>query len=238
MRPCVALGCFFLLLEVAPLPAQSDFTVSSPAVSGAPQIGFDSHLRSTGRIDGTYAAGPTQGANHRSFPFFWKDLPVGTKALALILDDPDARLVLAARGIRSPAFVHWLAADIDPSLGGLPDNASADHPTFSQGKNGRGEIGYTGPQPPSDVPAGYPKPLIHVYRLTVYALSAPTGLANGFSLEDLQAAVQGKTLGVGRYLFSYSELEGAPVRERRGGEPRSLALTTRFPAASQARARP
>ncbi len=180
------------------------FTLSSPAVSGDPQTGFDSGLVSAGRIDSVYAASDKGPANPRSFPFSWEGVPYGTRALALILDDPDARLLLASFGMKGDAFLHWIAADIDPALGGLEDNASASDPPFAQGKNGAGKIGYTGPQPPSDIPKNARKPLIHVYRLTVYALSEPTGLQNGFTLDDLRAAMAGKIIGQAKLDFSYS----------------------------------
>jgi Raf kinase inhibitor-like YbhB/YbcL family protein len=186
----------FFVLGTLSLSAQSvSFSLSSPAVTGPSETGFDSGLKSAGRMDSAYAASDKGQRNPRSFPFTWQNLPAGTKALALVLDDPDARLVLASRGITANAFLHWIAADINPAMGGLADNASASNSPFAQGKNGAGVAGYIGPQPPSDVPQNAKKPLIHVYRLTVYALSAPTGLTSGFSLDDLKAAMQGKTLG-------------------------------------------
>jgi Raf kinase inhibitor-like YbhB/YbcL family protein len=192
---------FFLAaaaLGVAP------FTLSSPAVKGMSETGFDSGLRSAGRLEAMYAAGDNAPRNTRSFPFSWSGLPAGTKALALVLDDPDARLVLAARGMSGDAFLHWTAADIDPAMGKLADNASAGNPPFVQGKNGAGTIGYIGPQPPSDVPSNVKKPLVHVYRLTVFALSSKTGLVNGYSLDELMAAMKGKLLGQTQLLIGYS----------------------------------
>lgn len=183
---------------------EARFTVSSPAVSGNPQVGFSSGLTSEGRIDPAYAAKAGAPANPTSLPLLWKHLPAGTTALAIVMQDPDAAAVAAAFGRKAVPFIHWLAADIDPTLGGLPANASASDPSFAQGKNGAGRIGYLGPQPPANVPSTSPPPLIHVYELTLYALSAPTGLQNGFSLADLQAALAGKILGTARLLFSYS----------------------------------
>ncbi len=205
MGRLAALTAAALLLAAGSLAAQSaTFTLTSRAISGAPETGFDSGLRSAGRIDPAYAARDKGPPNPRSFPFSWSNLPAGTRALALILDDPDARPVLAANNMPGTSFLHWIAADIDPSLGGLPASASANGRGFVQGKNGRGQIGYTGPQPPSDVPKNARKPLIHVYRFTVYALSTPTGLQNGFSLDELRQAMEGKIIGQARLDFSYS----------------------------------
>lgn len=196
------IGLGFLLVSASFVGAQS-FTVSSPAVSGPSETGFDSGLTSAGRLDAQYAAASGPG-NPRSFPFFWSNVPAGTKALALILDDPDARLVLAARGIKAPSFLHWTVADIDPSRGGLPANASVDMASLVQGRNGGGQIGYRGPQPPADFPPNTGKRLIHVYRLALYALSAPTGLPKGYSLDELRQAIKDKVLGEARLNISYS----------------------------------
>jgi Raf kinase inhibitor-like YbhB/YbcL family protein len=203
MRARSAISWVFILVAAATATAQA-FTVTSPAVSGPSETGFDSGLVSAGRLDAQYAAKAGGPNNPRSFPFSWSNVPPGTKALALILDDPDARLVLAARGIKAPSFLHWTATDIDPSLGGLPANASVDMPSLVQGKNGAGQAGYRGPQPPADFPPNTGKRLIHVYRFALYALSSPTGLSNGYSLEELRKAMRDKVLGEARLNISYS----------------------------------
>jgi Raf kinase inhibitor-like YbhB/YbcL family protein len=183
--------------------AAASFALSTTAVSGSPETGFDSGLVSVGRLDAMYGARAGGAANPRSFPFSWKNVPQGTKALAVILDDPDARLVLAAFGRTGDFFLHWIAADIDPALGGLPDNAAATMPIV-QGKNGTGNAVYTAPQPPADIPKDTDKVRIHIYRLKVYALSAKTGLAPGFSLDELRNAIKDTTLGMAQLNVSYS----------------------------------
>jgi len=153
----------------------------------------------TGPVPSTVRARCVFGAAHAGSPS-----RVHGGVLALVLDDPDARPILASRGIKASSFLHWIAADIDPSTGGLPANASVDAHAFVQGKNGGGKIGYRGPQPPADFPPNTGKRLIHIYRLTLYALSSPTGLADGFSLDELRAAIRGKVLGEARLNISYS----------------------------------
>ena len=111
---------------------------------------------------------------------------------------------MASRGIKAPSFLHWIATDIDPTLGGLPANASVAMPSLVQGKNGTGQIGYRGPQPPADIPANTGKRLVHIYRLAVYALSSPTGLAKGFTLDELRRAIKDRVLGEARLNISYS----------------------------------
>jgi hypothetical protein len=181
----------------------SEFSLSTTAVSGPAETGFDSGLVSVGRLDALYGAKAGGPANPRSFPFTWKNVPAGTKALAVVLDDPDARPVLAAFGRTGDFFLHWIAADIDPAKGGLPDNAAATV-SITQGKNGTGNAVYTAPQPPADIPKDTDKVRIHIYRLKVYALSSPTGLPSGFSLDDLMAAIKDTTLGMAQLNVSYS----------------------------------
>lgn len=191
------------LAGCASMGSGNAFTLSTTAVSGPPETGFDSGLVSVGRLDAAYGAKPGDPANPRSFPFTWKNLPPGTRALAVVLDDPDARLVLKAFGRSGDFFLHWTAADIDPALGGLPDNAAATM-AIIQGKNGAGAVGWQAPTPPADVPKDTYKVRIHVYRLKVYALKEPTGLKPGFTLEELMAAIKDTTLGMAQLNVSYS----------------------------------
>jgi Raf kinase inhibitor-like YbhB/YbcL family protein len=202
--PYLAFASFFLFAASALFAQAGRFAVSSSVVRGASQTGFDSGLKSAGRIDSAYAARDKGPGNPRSFPFTWSGAPDGTVALALVMDDPDAKPVLAAFGMTGDSFLHWIVADIDPSLGGLADDASGKNADLAQGKNGAGNIGYAGPQPPSDIPKGAKKPLIHIYRLTLYALSEPTGLSSGFTLDELKAAMEGKVLGTAQLNFAYS----------------------------------
>ena len=183
--------------------SRSVFTLSTPAVQGPAETGFDSGLVSVGRLNAIYGAKAGGPPNPRSFPFTWKNLPTGTRALAVVLDDPDARLVLAAFGRTGDFFLHWIATDIDPAPGGLPDNAAATV-RITQGINGTGKAVYTAPQPPADIPKDTTRVRIHVYRLKVYALSAPTGLASGFSLDDLMSAIKDTTRGMAQLNVSFS----------------------------------
>jgi Raf kinase inhibitor-like YbhB/YbcL family protein len=201
----IVLFALSLLFTSITSQAQTDsFTVSSPAVSGSPETGYFSHLTSTGRVDSTYAAKDKAPANTRSLPVTWKNVPEGTKVLALLLDDPDAKPVMEIMGMKGDAFIHWIASDIPPVPDTLKDNASKEKHSFVQGKNSMGKIGYTGPKPPSDIPKDAQKPIIHIYRLTLYALNAPTGLKNGFTLEDFKNAIKEKTIKETQLRISYS----------------------------------
>jgi Raf kinase inhibitor-like YbhB/YbcL family protein len=105
----------------------------------------------------------------------WAGAPVGTKALVLIVIDPDAR-----------GFVHWLVYDLTASpAGGLPQAISASPDAPPQGTNSFGKRGYGGPCPPSGT---------HHYRFTLSALDAGLGLTGAPGVDALHAAMAGHVL--------------------------------------------
>lgn len=209
VHAAVAAVAVLVLVGCASMARSTEFSISTSAVTGPPETGFDSGLISVGRLEREFGAAPGESPSRRSFPFTWSGLPGGTQALVVVFDDPDAKPVLAVFGMEGDTFmgldtfIHWIAADIDPSLGGLPADASVGA-AFPQGQNGMGQNGYIGPQPPADIPADVEGERIHVYRLTAYALSEPTGLESGFTLAELLAAVEDTTLAVAQVYVSYS----------------------------------
>lgn len=70
-----------------------------------------------------------QGVPIRSLPVSWPNLPVGTKSLVLVMQDYDA---VPVGGF---SWIRWLVADIDPSRGELPENASRTDASLVQGRN-------------------------------------------------------------------------------------------------------
>jgi Raf kinase inhibitor-like YbhB/YbcL family protein len=65
-----------------------------------------------------------------------------------------------------------------------------------QGRNGFGEIGYGGPQPPSG---------IHRYFLHLYALDRDLSLAPGASRKDLDSAIHGHVLEEAQLMGRYGK---------------------------------
>lgn len=106
----------------------------------------------------------------------WTGVPQSARSLALILDDPDAP---------SGVFVHWLVYGMPPANGRLEEGRPASE-TLSdgmrQGRNGFGEIGYGGPQPPSGV---------HRYIFHLFALDTTLDLPPGASRPELDRALKG-----------------------------------------------
>jgi Raf kinase inhibitor-like YbhB/YbcL family protein len=112
-------------------------------------------------------------------PLEWEGVQEQAKSLVLIVDDPDAP---------SGTFVHWLLYAIPPSIHGLKEGV-AHTPVVQgglrQGRNGFGEIGYGGPQPPSGV---------HRYFFHLYALNKEIDLPPGISRAELDRAMKGHIL--------------------------------------------
>ena len=113
-------------------------------------------------------------------PLAWRDLPPGTEALALIVDDPDAP---------AKVWVHWLLYDFPPAPAELPEGVPAQGSLdngASQGLNDFHELGYGGPCPPRGT---------HRYRFTLYALDGKLGLHSGASEDLLLQAIEGRVRG-------------------------------------------
>jgi Raf kinase inhibitor-like YbhB/YbcL family protein len=108
-------------------------------------------------------------------PLAWTGPPAGTKAYALVVDDPDAP---------SGTFTHWLLADIAAEEHAIAEGQSAGIP----GKNDFRRVGYRGPCPPK----GHGR---HHYRFHLHALSGPLGLTKGFNRRSVDAALRGRILG-------------------------------------------
>ena len=108
-------------------------------------------------------------------------LPAGTKALALIVDDPDAP---------AGTFIHWVVYDI-PVISRIEENSVPG----KQGMNSSGKRGFTPPCPPSGT---------HRYYFRLYALNAATGLKEGASRANVESAMKGHTLGTAEYMGTFT----------------------------------
>lgn len=108
-----------------------------------------------------------------------KDIPAGTVTVALIIEDPDA-----SKG----TFDHWVAWNIPPT-GSIEENSSAG----TQGRNGGGQNGYTGPCPPAGTGT-------HHYHFKLYALDKKLDLPAGSDKTQLQQAMKGHVLAEGELI--------------------------------------
>jgi len=121
-------------------------------------------------------------------PLSWTGVPEGTKALALICDDPDAPV---------GTWVHWVIFNIPPDTIGLSENIPPERVLESgarQGRNDFGNIGYGGPCPPRGT---------HRYYFKLYALDKKVDLEPGATKDELLKAMEGHVLAEGRLMGRY-----------------------------------
>ncbi|MFQ5861329.1 MAG: YbhB/YbcL family Raf kinase inhibitor-like protein [Dehalococcoidia bacterium] len=119
----------------------------------------------------------------------WSEAPEGTRAFALIVDDPDAPV-----GV----FTHWVLFNLPTSTQGLPEGVSKMERLDSgalQGRNDFGRVGYGGPCPPP----GH----THRYRFGLYALDAPLDLEPGATKQQVLDAMRGHVLGDAQLVGTY-----------------------------------
>jgi Raf kinase inhibitor-like YbhB/YbcL family protein len=122
----------------------------------------------------------------------WKNLPQGTKSLALICDDPDAPV---------GTWVHWVIFNIPDSASGLPEGVPKDASLPSGATQGMSDFrtpGYGGPCPPSGR---------HRYFFKLYALDGMLHADPGTTKKDLLKAMEG-------HILSQSQLMGTYQRAR------------------------
>jgi hypothetical protein len=155
----------------SPLAVSSESPVTTPTTTPAPFALSSPSFRDGGSIPTKFSC---DGAGV-SPEVAWAGAPTGTRALAFTVLDPDAG-----------DFVHWLVFDVPgASSGSLPENVGTGSGAPPQGRNSRGDRGYTGPCPPSGR---------HHYVFTLYALDAPTGLTGTPSRSQIEAAIKGHVL--------------------------------------------
>jgi Raf kinase inhibitor-like YbhB/YbcL family protein len=121
-------------------------------------------------------------------PLRWSNPPPGTRSLAIICDDPDAR---------SGAFVHWLAWNIRPDQRHINEGVSrlSAPSSMCEGRNGFGREGYAGPNPPAGE--------LHHYRFQVFALDTPIELSAGATRPELEQTMAGHVLAEGTLVGEY-----------------------------------
>ncbi len=110
-------------------------------------------------------------------------VPMGTKSLALIMDDPDAPVGL---------WVHWVVWNIPPQTRQIGEKSLPAGAL--QGRNSWGRTSYGGPCPPSGT---------HRYFFKLYALDTILTLGAGSTKTDLEKAMEGHVIGKGELMGTY-----------------------------------
>lgn len=111
----------------------------------------------------------------------FSEIPENTKSLALIMDDPDARI-----GV----FTHWVVFNISPETTGIEENSNVEG--FIEGLNSAGEINYV----PSCPTIGS-----HHYTFKLFALNNVLSLSANVSRQDLEKEINA-------HLIEKAELTG------------------------------
>lgn len=172
----------FRLLLVVLLMAQAataqDFALTSPAFSAG----------------GPIPARHTCEGDDVSPALRWTAPPVGTKSLALIVEDPDAPDPAAPKRI----FVHWVLYNLPPDTGTLPEGVSATAlPAGTRrGTSDFGRTGYGGPCPPIGR---------HRYFFRLSALDTALPDLGAATKKELTAAMQGHVLATAELMGTYQK---------------------------------
>lgn len=169
------------------LPAGCGGAQSTGGSASAPAIPSAISVHSSAFADGgTLPARYTCDGAGDIPPLSWTHVPAKTRALAVIVDDPDAP---------GGTFTHWILLDIPAATRSVAqgDVSSAAH----SGKNSSGSTGWTPPCPPSGDGA-------HHYRFTVYALGKSTGLPRSASVPRARAAIDRLAVARGRLVATYA----------------------------------
>jgi Raf kinase inhibitor-like YbhB/YbcL family protein len=121
--------------------------------------------------------------------FSWRDAPAETKSFVLILHDPDSP--------RPGGFTHWVVYNITAETGHIGEKVPDEEQAAglgTQGKNDGGEIGYTGPCPPSGT---------HRYFARLFALDRELSLPLGATCKQVNSAMEGHVLAQAELMGTY-----------------------------------
>ena len=137
----------------------------------------------------------TCDADGVSPPLQWEQLPVGTRSLVLIVDDPGAGP--GAGPAPERLFTHWTVYDLPPAAGRL-DEAASPGGLPDPAREVRNDLGGRGWTPPCP-PAGR-----HQYHFRLYALDAELGdLGPEAGRYQVEQAMQGHVIEHAELVASY-----------------------------------
>ena len=127
-------------------------------------------------------------------PLEWKDLPPGTRSLALLVDDPDAPDPAAPKRL----WVHWITYNLSSSSPGLEEGAG-NRPAAGPSRfavTDSGKPGYHGPCPPIGR---------HRYFFHRYALDATIpDLGPEATRAAFEAAIKGHVIATTELMGTYA----------------------------------
>jgi Raf kinase inhibitor-like YbhB/YbcL family protein len=110
----------------------------------------------------------------------WSAPPEGTKALVVLLEDPDAS---------GSEFTHWLVFNVPPDITSIPEGADAAATHGTLGTNSFPDVSYRGPCPSHGE--------AHHYVFRVFAVNTLLPVQEGATRGALDTAMSGHVLGEG-----------------------------------------
>lgn len=125
-------------------------------------------------------------------PLTFEGIPDNAKSLVLIMDDPDVPRNLKPDGM----FDHWVVFNMEPSTRGIN---TGEH-IGTEGSNGSGKPGYTGPCPPDRE---------HRYFFRLYALDTKLTLRSGATKAEVLDALKGHIVAESELMGRYNKQSNA-----------------------------
>jgi Raf kinase inhibitor-like YbhB/YbcL family protein len=113
--------------------------------------------------------------------------PAGTKAFAIVADDPDAP---------GGTFTHWIVFNVPGDVRALPEAADPAAMGGAVGTNDFNRTGYAGPCPPRGE--------IHHYYFRVYGLTGAIDVPAGATRGAVDSAMSGRVLAEGALVGVFS----------------------------------
>ncbi|MFZ9886189.1 MAG: YbhB/YbcL family Raf kinase inhibitor-like protein [Myxococcota bacterium] len=124
-------------------------------------------------------------------PLWIEDIPPAAQSLALVVIDPDAPDPRAP----TTTFDHWVLYNLPPSMTTIPEGAGARPPAKAlEGRNGYGQCGYRGPNPPVGR---------HRYFFRLFALDQRLPDLVGPTRLELERAMAGHVLDTAEIIATY-----------------------------------
>lgn len=121
----------------------------------------------------------------------WSKVPIETKSITVICDDPDAP---------GKTWVHWIMFNLPTDTQELAPGITKDKKLANgalQGTNDFNQVGFDGPWPPS----GHGD---HHYHFKIYALDTMINLAAGATKQQLEKAMHNHIIAQGKLVGVYS----------------------------------
>jgi Raf kinase inhibitor-like YbhB/YbcL family protein len=115
----------------------------------------------------------------------WGPVPEGTVELVLLCEDRDT----------PGKFLHWLVTDIDPGISAIGEGEKL--PGATSWRNGFGERGWAGPQPPVGDDT-------HRYFFRLFALGRPLSVPPSASNDDVRRAAEDDHIAAGTLVGLYA----------------------------------